>query len=362
MDAAVSTFAVKSTTALCFHDIKTIVCSWDQRTKPLKNRIAICIGMAEEDVEQSCYQRRADWVFNDSNLSTCYPSAQLSHKTTSHQTVQKLNSQFPKTQKDTMPSTPEFSGGKSERAVITSIAAFELSIEASKAEMEASRMKLMALDARARAVQASKEVLRGSAPNPDSILFNTRPEWDFILRVHLAAIQAKKSVQKLVRCYAQATHAARFGMDNGAADQMQDNSAWIEVLKAIEMAAKAIVPVEHPYLTDRIDNYRFDLIRIANTILGYYAGLPNPQNENSSLTELREGRVIRGFTSYSNSAERNNRVGRQRRLWPRMGEGRDLHCLLLHGVLCSVIVWCAIWCVPRMVWPLIVDRVEYRTL
>ncbi len=62
VNAAVLKFAVKSKIALCFQDIKTIVYSWDQKTKTLNNRIAICIDITDEDVEQSCYQRRADWV------------------------------------------------------------------------------------------------------------------------------------------------------------------------------------------------------------------------------------------------------------------------------------------------------------
>lgn len=312
---------------------------------------------------------------------------------------------IPRNSKHKMPSTLNVPEDAAEYALIKTVAAFELSIEANTAEMEASRMELMALHARARADEAKTEAIRLSAPYATSLLFSFRPEWGFLRQVALAALLARTGVQKLVRCFAQATLAARLGMDNEAADQMQDISAFDEVRDAVEMAVEAVIPVEHLCLTDRFDNegHRSDIIRTARAILDYYAELPKPQfedasrgaeeesgsedipiadaeripmsdygiffrtihnreefdpaqiggclfgatgnrgvpssspsyldsaargpsgttqNENSSLPEMREGHENRGFPSYSNSAERNNRVGRQRRPSPRMSEGR----------------------------------------
>ncbi len=303
-----------------------------------------------------------------------------------------------------MPSTPNVPEDAAEYALIKTVAALELSIEANTAEMEASRMELMALHARARAEEAKTEAIRLSAPYATSLVFRCGLELGFLRQVALAAVLARTNVQKLVRCFAQATLAARLGMDNEAAE-LQDISPFHEVCDAVEMAVEAGIPVEHLRLTNRFDNegHRSDIIRTARATLDYYTELHKPQfedasrgaeeesgsedipiadaeripmsdygnlfrtihnreefdpaqiggclfgatgnrgvpssspsyldsaargpsgttqNENSSLPEVREGHENRGFPSYSNSAERNNRVGRQRRPSPRMRDGR----------------------------------------
>jgi len=136
------------------------------------------------------------WIFQlGMHLHTSITEQHLIRQSKTQLTIQRNS-------KHKMPSTPNVPEDAAEYALIKTVAALELSIEANTAEMEASRMELMALHARARAEEAKTEAIRLSAPYATSLVFRCGLELGFLRQVALAAVLARTNVQKLVRCFA----------------------------------------------------------------------------------------------------------------------------------------------------------------